>query len=355
LDISRYFDNAATTPVDPRVVEEIRRAQIEGFGNAHSIHSAGRDAHRCAEAARAEVAALLGADDPSQIVFTSGATEANNWVISQFESIAISPFEHSSVREPALHRGAVVIGNDGYRLDPIGDRVGLLAVMGVNNETGAILEPPPKGSAFLHRDLTQSVGKAPPTLEAVDSATCSAHKFGGPQGVGALYLRDPSSIAPMLRGGGQEQGLRAGTLNVAGIVGMGLAARLAREEWEARREHAVALREAVLDEIEGVGDWVSASLAASSASPFILSLSFAGLEGETLVIELDARGFAISSGAACSSGSVEPSHVLMALGYDEKLARGTVRLSFGPRNTVEAAAALGRALAETVERLRGGR
>lgn len=354
MDVSRYFDNAATTPMDPRVAQEVCRIQTTAIGNAHSIHQPGREAHSLVETARAEVARLLGAEDPGQIVFTSGATEANNWVLSQFDAIAISPFEHSSVSEPASYRGASILANEKYRLGAPSTDVDLAAVMGVNNETGALIVPPGGLGARLHRDLTQSVGKVRLDLDGVDFASCSAHKFGGPKGVGALYLRDPFSLGPLLRGGGQEQGLRAGTLNVAGIVGMGLAARFAREEREERHGHATTLRAAVRDGLATVSDWGSASDLADEHSPFVLSLSFAGIEGETLVIEMDARGFAISSGAACSSSSVEPSPVLLALGFEESLARGTIRISFGPRNTIEAAEGLGRALAEAVARLREG-
>jgi len=357
LDASRYFDNAATTPVDRRVADELDRVQRQVIGNAHSIHEAGREARALVEGGRARVANLLGAEDPSQIIFTSGATEANNWVISQFDRIAISPFEHSSVREPALHRGASVLGNDGYNLEtPIGEP-SLLAVMGVNNETGAIIEPPFKPGPMLHRDLTQSVGKVPFDLTGVAFASCSAHKLGGPKGVGALYVRDAGSIEPLLRGGGQEAGLRAGTLNVPGIVGMGLAAQLSHEEREQRHRHALTLRALVLEALAHTSDWTSASAMAEDCSPFILSLGFAGVQGETLVIELDARGFAVSSGAACSSASPEASPVLLALGFEESLARGTVRISFGPQNTFDAAHDLGRALAQALEGLRsqGGR
>lgn len=352
MDVSRYFDNAATTPIDSRVADEVDRVQRHVIGNAHSIHEAGREARALVEEARARVASLLGAEDPSQIVFTSGATESNNWVISQFDRIAISPFEHSSAREPGLHLGATVLANDGYHLETPNGEPSLLVVMGVNNETGAMIEPPPIAGLALHRDLTQSVGKVPIDLTGVACAACSAHKFGGPKGVGALYLRDPGSIEPLLRGGGQEAGLRAGTLNVPGVAGMGLAAALACEERETRHRHAATLRAVVLEEIDKMSDWTSASALAADCSPFILSLSFAGVQGETLVIELDARGFALSSGAACSSTSPEPSPVLLALGFEDSLARGTIRISFGPQNTLEATRDLGRALAEVLERLR---
>jgi cysteine desulfurase len=205
----------------------------KGFGNAHSIHEAGQSARWLVEQAREHLAVLIGAEDSSEIVFTSGATESNNWVLSAFSHIAISPFEHSSIREPAVAAGAKILKNESYQLSPLSAAIELMSVMSVNNETGAILEVPEVlPETRLHRDITQQVGKMPTQLDAVDFASFSAHKFGALKGVGALYVRNGVAIEPLLLGGGQEQGRRAGTLNVPGIVALGQAAAIALGEIE---------------------------------------------------------------------------------------------------------------------------
>lgn len=299
------------------------------------------------EESRALLAELIGAEDPSEITFTSGATEANNWVLNAFDSYSVSPFEHSSVREPAIAAGQEILDNHGYWL--VGAATPLVSVMSVNNETGAILDPP-VGTAKIHRDITQAVGKLPIDLAGIDYASSSGHKIYGPKGVGALFVKGGDQIEPLLRGGGQEKGLRAGTLNVPGIVGFGEAARVALGEMEGDAARANELRRIVLDGLGPVSDWRENS--AARQSPYILSVSFAGLEGQPLVEELDRRGFAVSSGAACSSGSTEPSHVLTALGVESVWLRGTLRISFGRTNTHSSAQALSRAIVETVESVR---
>lgn len=371
MDVNEnYFDNAATTPVDARVLGAMLPFFSEQFGNAHSVHTWGIRARSAVETARRHVAALIHAEDPSQIVFTSGATEGNNWILRAFGEGWVSPFEHSSVREPAQALQFHVLPSVGYEIsrhDPSKPQaVGspgpesesnrpshrLLSVMTVNNEVGTIFEPDQlraPGDA-VHTDATQAVGKIDFHVGELDFASFSAHKFYGPKGVGAIYLKDPSAITPMIQGGEHEEGLRSGTLNVPGIVGMGAAAEIALSEMAANISHAKALRNRVLDElidcprIEVNGG--------PKASPYILSLSFADVEGETLVLELDALGFAASSGAACSSRKVEPSHMLRALGVADDLARGTIRISFGRQNTLEAAENLARAIKETVVYLR---
>jgi cysteine desulfurase len=351
MDRARYFDNAATTPLDPRVWAEMRPYLEDEFGNASSIHAFGQSARAAVERARERLAALIGADDPTQITFTSGATESNNWVLRSFPSGVFSPFEHSAVREPAIFLGYEPLANEELTLQPPPRRAELLSVMSVNNEIGAQWD----ASAFrpyadkIHSDLTQSVGKLPTDLSGLDYASLSAHKFYGPKGVGALYTAD-DPLPPLLLGGEQEQGLRAGTLNVAGIVGLGAAAAIAADEWEEDRARAELLREIVVEGLQSLSDWqINGGV---NASPYILSLSFRGLEGETLVIEADRAGYAISSGAACSSQSTEPSHVLTALGLDPEWRRGTVRISFGRFNNEETAAGLAKSLLHSAEKLR---
>ncbi len=346
-----YFDNAATTPLDPRVFEEMLPYFQDSFGNPHSLHSFGRRAMAAVELARERFASAIGAEDPSQILFTSGATEANNQVLSGFYSAAVSPFEHSAVREPARHRSFSVLPNQGTTILPPAERVNLVSVMRVNNEIGSVWNPAQLGAYadFIHSDMSQALGKVALELENVHFATFSGHKIHGPKGVGALYFQsEPPST--FMFGGDQENGLRGGTLDVPEIVGMGLAASLAIEELDSATEHAETLKSVLLDELRGCTD-VQIN-GGDQVSPFILSLSFLGLEGETLVIEMDRYGYAISSGAACSSRSNEPSHVLSALKIAREWSRGTVRISFGRFNQVEEARTLGKALREAVENLR---
>lgn len=343
--LERYFDNASTTPVDPRVFEAMLPFLSNECGNADSIHQWGRSARNAVEEARSALAMLLGAEDPSEIIFTSGATEANNWVISQFSSVAISPFEHASVREPALRRGAEVLQNSGYAIESSIRSPDLLSVMLVNNETGAIIDSPETTSA-VHRDVTQGLGKVEFNVKSMDFASMSAHKLYGPKGAGALYVRGARFLEPLLLGGSQESSRRAGTLNVPGIVGFGRAAELARLELGLNYEHALDLRSAFLSELES-----PITHDGGKNSPYILSLSFSGIQGESLVIELDRRGFGVSAGAACSAASPEPSHVLQALDIQEPNLRGTIRVSMGRFNTIEAALELGRALQTTAAKL----
>lgn len=349
-DPARYFDNAATTRPHPAVLREMLPFFDSLWGNASSIHSAGRAASQAVELARQRVAELIGADDPSEIVFTSGATESNNWVLNRFRGF-VSPFEHSSIREPAQLLGFEVLQNDAWAVHPP-NQAEFASIMTVNNETGAKIDIGSVRSNVrtLHSDITQAVGKVDFDLTQMDLASFSSHKIWGPKGVGALYAKEGDFPAPWLVGGGQESGFRAGTLNVPAIVGFGAAAVIASDRAEARTSHARELRETLLARLEKASDWrVNGN---EEGSPFILSLSFLGIEGETLVIELDARGFAISSGAACSSGSNEPSAVLSALGYDSSWTRGTIRISFGDDNNSETTTQLAHNLIVAVENLR---
>lgn len=346
MEPAYYFDNAATTPVDPRVLEAMLPYLTGSFGNANSIHAKGREACEAVNKAREQVAGLIGADDPSEIVFTSGATESNNWVLRTAKTLAISPFEHDSVHHIGHVLGATILKNNGWKLE--GADVDLTSVMLVNNETGAILAPPP--SKRLHSDATQAVGKIPFQANRFDFASMSAHKFYGPKGVGALYIRGGKDMAPLLFGGEHEQGRRSGTLNVPGIVGMGMAAVVAKERLEQDTAHVAHLRAFVKDRLSRISD--IEFVECDEQSPYILSACFVGLEGETLVISLDAKGFALGSGSACSSGSGATSKVLKAYGLDDKIARGAVRFSFGRFNTEETSERLCQTVEKSVESLR---
>lgn len=347
----RYFDNAATTPLDPRVLEEMLPFLRECFGNANSLHEPGRRAHEAVELARERVAHLIGAEDPSQITFTSGATESNNWILKSAKTAAISPFEHSSLYEPAKVLGAEILQNNGIEISAPTATIDLVSVMAVNNEVGTKwVTPSLRGNAVaLHSDISQAVGKLPINLNRIDYASFSAHKFYGPKGVGALYSLDSAPDAFIL-GGEQEGGKRGGTLNVPGIVGMGAAAAIAAEEQPANLKRAEELRDVILESLRACPDMKVNG--GSDPSPYILSLSFLGIEGETLVIEMDRRGYSISSGAACSSRSTEPSHVLKALGLGPEWVRGTIRISFGRGNNCEVARNMSVALLESIELVR---
>lgn len=316
-------------------------------GNAHSPHAWGRAAHDAVEEARFTCARALGAEDPSQIIFNSGATEGNNWISLDYgPEFFVSPFEHSSMLVSAKTAGSEVLGNNGYILEP--PRWGFASVMLVNNETGAILQPFP--GYELHRDITQAVGKIPVDVSNYEYATLSAHKFGGPKGVGIFYAQTPEGLLNFMRGGEQERGLRPGTLNVPGIIGMARALELAVHEQSTFLATLLAMRQAFLDEIS---DLPGVQLSTSELfSPAIVNLSINGIHGETIVVEMDALGFAISSGAACSSGSTEPSHVLTALGYSPERIQSSIRISFGHSNTEASVRALGRALKQVTTNLR---
>lgn len=326
MDRARYFDNAATTPVDPRVLDAMRPWLEDEWANAHSLHTAGRKAREAVETARGLVADLIGAEDAAQVFFTSGATEGANAIVAGQEAPGwISPFEHAAVRTPALARGWSVAPNEGWQVEAV---PGFGAVMAVNNETGAVLDA--TGASLV--DATQALGKMAWSVGEAEYAIGSAHKIYGPKGVGFLYARD-GMFPPLLLGGEQEGGMRAGTLNVAGVVGLGEAARIAASEDGA--ELARAVREAVMGELSEVR--VNAD-----GVPHILSVSFEGIEAEAILLDLDRAGFAVSAGSACSSSSTEPSPTLVALGLAPEWLRGTVRVSSGRFSTAAAAAALGR-------------
>lgn len=317
------------------------------FGNAHSMHSWGTRARDAVESARESIASLLGAEDPSQIIFTSGATEACNMMVrlASGRRSQVSPFEHAAIREPASLAGIPLIPNQGFRLDA--DPGGIKILTACCNETGAIFS----SSGDWYCDATQAIGKLPVSLSNYSAAAFSAHKFGGPMGVGALFLRDPSelfSIQPLLVGGGQEGGHRAGTLNVPGIVGMAAALECALQHPFVGK--AATLRQTVasgLSAISGVRFHDS-----PVQSPFILSVTIPGVVAQPLVEEVSRKGFAISSGPACSSGSTDPSPVLTSLGLTESEALSTIRISFGQGNTDASASALASAICEVVFSLR---
>ena len=351
-----YLDHNATTPLRPEAVEAMLRVLREDFGNPSSVHWAGAAARDELATARARVASLLRVD-PETIVFTSCATEASNTVIrhaasrapAHGEQIVTCATEHPAVleasealREEGLRVQVLPVDSDG-RLDPerfsaaLEERTLLASVMWVNNETG-VIQPVPELAALasergvpFHTDAVQALGKIALDLAAVpvDYASFSAHKLGGPKGVGALYLRPGVRLAPLLRGGPQERRRRPGTENMPGIVGFGAACAVAEADLESRSARLGALRERLWRDIEAKIPDAYQNGSTEHRVPHTLSVSFAGADGEALVAALDLDGIAVASGAACASGSTEPSHVLLAMGVAADLGAGALRFSLG--------------------------
>ncbi len=355
-----YLDHAATTPVDPRVVAAMLPYFTEKAGNASSIHGFGQETRTAVEQARAEVAGLIGVL-PSEIVFTSGATEADNLAVlgvalateDRGRHIVTSAIEHHAIHEacrfleergyevtyvPVDGRG--IVDPDGVRRALRPDTV-LVSVMAANNEIGT-LQPigeigriaRERGVPF-HSDATQMVGALPVNADdlSVDLLSMSAHKRYGPKGIGALYVRTGAPLRRIQHGGSHERGRRGGTENVPGIVGFGAALRVAREEMAGEGARLIALRDRMIREALTIP---GARLNGDPALrlPNNVNLSFEGTDSQSLVIGLDLHGVAASSGSACTSGSLEPSHVLVALGLPPDLAVGAVRLTLG-RGTTE--------------------
>ncbi len=370
-----YLDFNATTPIDPRVVEAMLPYLSGPAGNPSSVHRFGRAARAAVDEARAEVAALVGAL-PEQVIFTSGGTEANNLAIRGVAAdtaavgIAVSSVEHASVLAPAARlarRGGSVVqipaDREGRILPEavrgtLGAGTRLVSVMWANNETGviqpvaAIAELVRESGAWMHTDAVQAAGKIPVDFAAGGAhlMTLSAHKIYGPKGVGALVADRAVDLIPILEGGGQERGLRGGTENVAGIVGFGAAADLARRELEEHRARLQDLRDA-LERVLAAQPDVVVFGAGAERLPNTVQFALAGIAGETLLLELDRYGVAVSSGSACHSERAEPSHVLGAMGVPRELAYGAIRVSFGHESTAADLDALLRALDRARARL----
>jgi cysteine desulfurase len=374
-----YLDHAATTPVDPEVAEAMTRVLRETHGNPSSIYAEGRAARALVDDAREQVAEAIGAH-PSEIVFTSGGTEADNLALrgrlkvdDGRDGLVTSAIEHHAVidtaRDLAGHGQArlSVIGVDRHGLvDPeaireaIDERTSLVSVMHANNEIGTI-EPieaigvicRERGVAF-HSDAVQSVGALPFDVReiAVDLVSINAHKFYGPKGVGALFVRRGTRLATIQTGGGQEKGRRTGTENVAGVVGLGAAMRIARSRQATEGARQSRLRDRIIAGVVGRIDGAVLTGHPTRRLPNNASFCIPGTEGESLIVGLDLEGFSVSSGSACTSGETEPSAVLLALGLDRELAKGSLRVTVGRATTEQQADAFVDALARVVTRLR---
>jgi cysteine desulfurase len=369
-----YFDNSATTPVLPEVFEAMRPYFDERFGNASSIHRNGQQTRAAVEQARESMAALL-ACRPPEVVFTSGGTEADNLAIfgvaDAGDHVITSTVEHHAVLNACKHleaEGADVtyLPVDGRGLvDPADVRralrstTKLITVMMANNETG-VLQPveeigkiAAESEVYFHTDAVQAAGKAPLDVASIgcDLLSISGHKIHAPQGVGALYVRKGTALAPMLYGGRHERSRRAGTENVPGIVALGKAAELARAKLKDDNQGMARMRNRLEDALLAL-DSAGVNGDGSPRVPQTLSMYFDGIDGESLVIALDLKGLAVSTGAACSSGAIEPSHVLMAMGLSPDRARASIRFSLGRQNTMEEVEVAISLVAETVARLR---
>ncbi len=349
-----YLDHNATTPLDERVLEAMMPYLREQFGNPSSVHAAGRAARAALDVAREQVAQLAGAH-PSQVIFTSGGTEANNMAIKGVAgrlapaTLAISAVEHPSVLKPARAMAAqgwvvreLAVDVAG-RVEPaaleeaLKDGARLVSVMQANNETGTLndiallAEMVRRYGAVLHSDAVQAAGKLP--LEFTECGTqllsLSAHKLGGPKGVGALVAEKQVALEPLLHGGGQERGYRSGTENLAAIVGFGKAAELAVSEGASRSEHMLALRERFEQGLKSTLPESVIFAEQAARLPNTVFFALPGIDGETLAVQLDAQSVALSSGSACGSVHSEPSHVLKAMGMAADVARGAVRVSLG--------------------------
>lgn len=349
---ANYFDHAATCPTEPLVVERMLPWLTQGYGNPNSLHQAGREAMAAVEQAAQQIANLIGCAK-EEIVFTSGATEANNAVANWAKKLTISPFEHSAMREPAMQRGSEILQTTGWELQPPVtefDKEGWLSVMSISNETGVVIELPHSPGWKVHRDMTQQLGKLPLDVSDLDAASFSAHKLYGPKGIGALYIEGGVMEQPFIVGGSQQMGRRAGTLPTALIVGFGAACEIASDRIEPDLSHVAELRNIVKEELSQVSETIF--IESDQQSPYILSVAIHGLQGETMAVELDNRGFAISSGPACSAGDSLISPALLAAGFDEKTIRSVIRISFGRANTKESAKALGSTIKSVAEGIR---
>jgi cysteine desulfurase len=357
-----YMDHSATTPVHPAVLDVMLPYYREFYGNASSVHSFGRDARNGMEEAREKIANFIGAQT-SEIIFTSGGTESDNFAIEgvayenskKGKHIITSLIEHHAVLNTCKHletHGFEVsyLTVDKYGVidldelkDLIRDETVLITVMHANNEIGT-MEPlqevgkiAKEQGIIFHTDAVQSIGKVPVNVNdlGVDLMTMSAHKIYGPKGIGVLYIRKGTKVEPLIRGGHHERNRRGGTENVPCIVGFGKAAELASADMEDESKRLWNLTEKLKNGLQEKLDYVYANSHPANRLPGVINLSFDYVEGESIILNLDMKGVAVSTGSACTSGSLEPSHVLTALGVCAATAQGAVRFSLGRANTEE--------------------
>lgn len=359
-----YMDNGATTPTDPEVLEAMKPYFTDIFGNASSFHSFGREARNAITEARDSVAKLIGADDSREIVFTSGGTESDNYAIKgvaealekKGKHIITSSIEHHAVlhtcqyleKKKGFEVTYLAVDEDGMVnpqdvKDAIKEDTILITIMMANNEVGTIQPIAEIGKiakeagVIFHTDAVQAVGTIPVDVNRlnVDLLSLSGHKFNAPKGIGALYIRKGTKVAKYLHGGAQERNRRATTENVPGIVGLGKACEIALNTMDEKSAKLIALRDRLISGIEEKIDYVKLNGHRTDRLPGNVNFSIRYIEGESILMKLDLEGIAASSGSACTSGSLDPSHVLLAMGLTHEVAHGSLRLTLGKYNTEE--------------------
>lgn len=374
-----YLDHNATAPLNPDVLKTMLPFFEQKFGNASSVHSFGREAHEAVATAREQVANLIGAE-PANIVFTSGGTESDNFAIKGVAYANEKKGKHiitSQIEHPAVLNTCQFLEKRGFEVtylkvdkhgkvdlnqlrDSIRKDTILISIMHGNNEIGTIQEIDEIGKiaaekgVYFHTDAVQTCGKIPVDVSKSTPSlmSMSGHKIHGPKGVGALYIRKGTRLFPLQHGGHHESNRRAGTENVPGIVGMGKACELAKESMEENYKKLVELRDRLQNElVERIEDTV-VNGHPTDRLPNTLNMCFRYVEGESMIMMLDMKGVAVSSGSACTSGSLDPSHVLLAIGLSHEIAHGSLRFSLGVENTREDVDHVAEVLPEIVERLR---
>lgn len=374
-----YLDHNATTPPRPEVLEAMLSYYKNVFGNASTIYSFGQEARKAIDDAREALACLIGAE-PKEIVFTSGGTEADNFALKGVASalkgkgghIVTSSIEHHAVLFTCKYlekmgKKITYLPVDKYGwLDPervkeaITNQTILISIIHANNEIGTIEPIAEIGKiartcgVYFHTDAVQTVGKMPINVNelGIDLLSLSAHKFYGPKGVGALYIRKGTKIHPLIHGGEQERKRRAGTENVPCIAGLGEAAKIASKEMKQEYSHVKKLRDKLENKIKDNIDYIRLNGHRTERLPNTSNISFEFIEGESLILNLDLKGIAASTGSACASGSLEPSHVLLAIGVPPAIAQGSIRFSLGRDNQKEDIDYTVENLVEIVGRLR---
>lgn len=376
-----YFDHAATTKLDERVLKKMLPYFTEYYGNANSQHGIGREAQKAVDEARDEIATLIGAK-PSEIYFTSGGTEADNWVLRGVCRALAHKGKHvitTKIEHAAMLTTAKELEKDGFEFTFIGvDKEGfvdleelkkairpdtiLISCMYANNEVGTIepikeiVEIAHSHGILCHTDAVQAMGAMRINVKdlGVDMMSFSAHKFNGPKGMGALYIKTGVTVGRLISGGHQERTRRGGTTNVPGVVGFAEALRLTYETLDEDAKYVSSLRDRFIKRVTEEIPYVKLNGPKDGTKrlPNNADFSFEYIEGESILFSLDLAGIAVSSGSACSSGSLEPSHVLLALGVPEELAHGSIRFTFGKENTVEEVDYTVEKLKEIVDRLR---
>jgi cysteine desulfurase len=380
MDRGIYLDNAATTPVRQEVQDTFDEVLSGTFGNASSIHTFGQDAKRVLEESRETVASRIGAQ-PDEVIFTSGGTESDNLAVRGAAYVLKDRGRHvitTAIEHPAVLNCCGALEREGFDvtylpvdlecrvhpdwvLDAIRPDTILITVMFANNETGSVQPIEEIGGiarqkgVIFHTDAVQAVGKVPVDVDdlGVDLLSISAHKIYGPKGIGGLYVRKGTTLDPLVYGGHHEKNLRPGTENVPGIAAFARAIELATVELASVKEHLELLKERLANGIQERIDMVHRNGSRDSCLPNILNMSFSGVDGEALLLNLDLMGIAVSTGSACSSGATEPSHVLLAMGIEPLLAQASLRFSFGRENTEEEIDRVIEVLPDIVKRLRG--